>query len=71
MVTFAQYEFELDIKRCDVGKMCFEVKLPSYPQENKINNETGWLFGTLARILEDKGLVEFRKANNRSFYGTK
>jgi hypothetical protein len=47
------------------------LKLPSYPQENKINNETGWLFGTLARILEDKGLVEFRKANNRSFYRTK
>lgn len=47
------------------------LKLPSYPQENQINNKTGWLFGTLARILEDKGLVEFRKANNRSFYRTK
>jgi len=47
------------------------LKLPSYPRENKINNETGWLFGTLARILEDKGLVEFRKASNRSFYRTK
>jgi len=47
------------------------LKLPSYPQKNKINNETGWLFGTLARILEDKGLVEFRKANNRSFYRSK
>jgi len=47
------------------------LKLPSYPRENKINSETGWLFGTLARILEDRELVEFRKANNRSFYRTK
>jgi len=47
------------------------LKLSSYPKENKINNETGWLFGTLARMLEDKGLIEFRKANNRSFYRAK
>lgn len=47
------------------------LKLPSYPRKNKINNETGWLFATLARILEDKGLVEFRKENKRSFYRTK
>lgn len=47
------------------------LKLPSYPRENKINNETGWLFGTLARILEDRELVEFRKSNNRSFYRSK
>lgn len=52
MIKFAMHESDSYIKRCDVGKMCFEVKLPSYPQLNKINNETGWLFGTLARILE-------------------
>lgn len=61
MIKFAMHESDSDIKRCDVGKMCFEVKHPSYPQENKINNETGWLFGTLARILEDNGLVDSEK----------
>lgn len=47
------------------------LKLSSYPQENTIDNKTGWLFGTLARMLQDKGLVEFKKINNRSFYRTK
>jgi len=46
------------------------LKLHSYPRENTIYCETGWLFGTLARILEDKDLVEFRKAKNRAFYRT-
>ena len=45
-----------------------DLKKPSYPQGNKIDNKTGWLFATLARHLEDHGKVEFKKVGSRSFY---
>lgn len=48
-----------------------ELKFSSYPQENKIDNKTGWLFSTFARMLQDKRLVEFKKSGGRSFYRTK
>jgi hypothetical protein len=44
------------------------LRMVSYPVANKINNETGWLFATLARLLEDRGAIEFRKEGSRSFY---
>jgi hypothetical protein len=44
------------------------LKLSAYPKGNKIDNETGWLFSTIARFLQDKNLVEFQKVNTRSFY---
>lgn len=47
-----------------------ELKKSAYPQGNKIDNETGWLFATIARYLEDIGQVEFRKVGSRSFYKT-
>lgn len=48
-----------------------ELKKSSYPQGNKIDNETGWLFATIARDLQDRGKVEFRKIGNRSYYRCK
>jgi len=48
-----------------------DLKLSSYPQENKIDNKTGWLFATFARMLQDKDLVEFRNDGSRSFYRTR
>jgi hypothetical protein len=47
------------------------LRMVSYPRSNKINNETGWLFATLMRLLEDQGAVEFRKEGSRSFYRVK
>ena len=45
------------------------LKLSAYPQGNKIDNKTGWLFSTLARYLQDQNLVNFMKNDkNRSFY---
>lgn len=44
------------------------LKMSAYPQGNKIDNKTGWLFSTIARYLQDKGQVEFRKIGSRSFY---
>ena len=45
-----------------------DLNKSSYPQSNKIDNKTGWLFATLARHLEDQGKVKFRKEGSRSFY---
>lgn len=47
------------------------LKMSAYPQGNKIDNETGWLFSTIARYLQDKDQVDFKKIGNRSFYKTK
>jgi hypothetical protein len=45
-----------------------KLKKSSYPQGNKIDNETGWLFSTIARYLQDKNLVDFKKIGSRTFY---
>ncbi len=44
------------------------LKLSSYPQSNKIDNKTGWLFAIIARYLEDQNKIDFKKIGNRSFY---
>lgn len=44
------------------------LKMSSYPQSNKIDNKTGWLFATIARHLEDGNKVLFKKDGSRSFY---
>ena len=48
-----------------------ELKKSSYPQGNVTDNETGWLFATMARHLQDKNLVSFKKEGSRSYYKTK
>lgn len=47
------------------------LKLSAYPQGNKTDNKTGWLFSTIARLLEDQNRVNFKKIGNRSFYKSK
>ena len=47
-----------------------ELKKSSYPQGNKIDNQTGWLFATIARHLQDEGKLIFQKVGSRSFYKT-
>jgi hypothetical protein len=44
------------------------LKMSAYPQGNKIDNETGWLFATIARLLQDKNQVDFKKVGSRSYY---
>ncbi|MBW1650641.1 MAG: hypothetical protein JRJ44_08225 [Deltaproteobacteria bacterium] len=41
------------------------------PLANKQYGKKGWLFDIIARILEDEGLVKYKKVNGRSFYRTK
>lgn len=47
-----------------------DLKKSSYPQSNQIDNKTGWLFATIARHLEDRGKVTFKKVGSRSYYKT-
>lgn len=45
-----------------------DLKKSAYPQGNKIDNKTGWLFATMARHLQDKNAVVFKKEGSRSYY---
>ncbi|MGC9458257.1 hypothetical protein [Vibrio genomosp. F10] len=47
-----------------------DLKKSAYPQGNKIDNKTGWLFATIARHLQDQNKVQFKKVGSRSFYKT-
>ena len=52
-------------------KSDLKLMLSAYPQGNKIDNKTGWLFATFARMLQDKDMVEFRNDGRFSYYRTK
>ena len=41
------------------------------PLANIPRGEKGWLFLILARMLEDKGLLEYRKEGTRAYYRSK
>ena len=45
-----------------------ELTKSAYPQGNDIDNKTGWLFATIARHLQDKGKLLYKKVGNRAFY---
>lgn len=45
-----------------------ELNFVCVPKANKQYGERGWLFAILARLLEDKDLVEFKKMGSRSYY---
>lgn len=45
-----------------------ELKKSAYPQGNTIDNETGWLFATIARHLQDENRLNFKKIGSRTFY---
>ena len=52
-------------------KDTLELNFVAVPRENVQYGEKGWLFAILARMLEDEGLVEYKKEENRAFYSTK
>ena len=49
-------------------KSDLDLNLVAVPRSGKQYGERGWLFATLARILEDKSLIEYKKLNNRAYY---
>ena len=48
-----------------------ELNFVCVPTAGKQYGERGWLFGILARLLEDRDLVEFNKNGSRSYYRSK
>lgn len=52
-------------------KNALDLNLVAVPRENIQYGEKGWLFAILARILEDEGLVEYKKDGSRAFYRSK
>jgi len=49
-------------------KNTLELNFVAVPREGEQYGEKGWLFAILARMLEDEGLVEYKKEANRAFY---
>ena len=49
-------------------KSDLELNFVAVPVSNKQYGEKGWLFAIIARLLEDKGQVEFKKERARSYY---
>jgi hypothetical protein len=50
-------------------KTKLELNFVAVPRANKVpRGEKGWLFATLARLLEDQGRLKYRKLGNRAFY---
>ena len=52
-------------------KSQLELNFVAVPKNNKQYGPKGWLLAIVARILEDKDLVEFKKIGSRSFYRSK
>lgn len=48
-------------------KSALELNFVAVPQCNTPRGAKGWLFATLARLLEDKGLLDYEKHGSRSF----
>lgn len=50
-------------------KRRLELNIRMVPQSNTNQGRKGWVFAALARILEDKSLVEYKQQENgRTFY---
>ena len=49
-------------------KNSLDLNFVAVPISNKQYGEKGWFFAIMARLLEDKELVEFMKDGSRSFY---
>jgi hypothetical protein len=44
-----------------------ELNFVAVPKEGKQYGEKGWVFASLMRMLEDQGLVEYRKSGSRAY----
>lgn len=45
-----------------------DLNFVAVPRSGKQYGPKGWVFATLARMLEDKSLVQYRKIAGRAFY---
>lgn len=52
-------------------KNSLNLNFVAVPRENIQYGAKGWLFAILARILEDKNHVEYKKVDGRAYYRSK
>lgn len=52
-------------------KNALGLNFVAVPREGEQYGEKGWLFAILARMLEDQGLVDYKKEGSRAFYRSK
>lgn len=52
-------------------KNSLNLNFVAVPRKNIQNGAKGWLFAILARILEDKNQVEYKKVDRRAYYRSK
>jgi hypothetical protein len=52
-------------------KQSLALNFVAVPKGGKQYGEKGWLFAILARLLEDRGLLEHQKVGSRAFYRAK
>lgn len=45
-----------------------ELDFVAVPKANKQYGEKGWLFAIIARKLEDKNMIEYKKTGGRAFF---
>lgn len=45
-----------------------DLNFVAVPRNGKQYGPKGWVFATLARMLEDKSLIEYKKTGSRAFY---
>lgn len=49
-------------------KNSLDLNYVAVPKDNAQYGAKGWLFAILARILEDKNQVEYKKVDGRAYY---
>jgi hypothetical protein len=47
-----------------------ELNFVAVPKTNQQYGEKGWFFAIIARLLEDQGLIEYKKSDGRAYYRT-
>jgi hypothetical protein len=45
-----------------------DLNFVAVPRSGTQYGEKGWVFATLARMLEDKSLLEYKRTGSRAFY---
>ncbi len=52
-------------------KNSLQLNYLAVPKDNIQHGAKGWLFAILARLLEDRNQVEYKKFNGRAYYRSK
>lgn len=52
-------------------KETLDLNFAAVPRESIQYGKKGWFFAIIARMLEDEGLVEYKKEDLKAFYRTK